>query len=200
MILVVNHFKIAYRNLARMLVENGALPEEDLIYFLTHRELGHLIFHKDPLYVKKASIRRRLLKEQANLRFNHIYVGEPKPIDMTQSFSGMGAKLQGTSLSRGKVVGTARVIESMDDARKLKPGEIMVAGYTDIGWSPYYAVIGGLVTEVGSALSHGAVVAREYALPTVSNIEFATRKIQTGDTISIDGESGIVTIIQTADA
>ncbi len=198
MILVVDKFKQAYRKLAQMLVDQGALPETDLIYFLTHRELGNLIFNKDPLYVKKSGIRRRLLKEQEQLRFNHVYLGKPKPIDITQELSGMGSKLQGTPLSRGKVVGVARVIESIEDAKKLKPGEIMVAGYTDIGWSPYYAVIGGLVTEVGSALSHGAVVAREYALPTVSNIDFATRKIQTGDTLSIDGESGTVVIVETA--
>lgn len=109
-------------------------------------------------------------------------------------------KLQGTPLSRGKVVGIARVIESIEDAHKLQPGEIMVAGYTDIGWSPYYAVIGGLVTEVGSALSHGAVVAREYALPTVSNINLATVKIQTGDTLSVDGEDGTVLVLQTAES
>ncbi len=198
MILVVDRFKMAYRQLAKMLVEEGALPENDLIYFLTHRELGDLIFHRNPLYVKKSSIRRRLLKEQEQLHFHHVYKGKPSPIDVTQELGEMGAKLQGTPLSRGKVVGIARVIESIDDAKLLKPGEIMVAGYTDIGWSPYYAVIGGLVTEVGSTLSHGAVVAREYALPTISNIDFATRKIQTGDTIAIDGESGMVTIIDTA--
>lgn len=198
MILVVDRFKQAYRSLSHMLVEQGALPETDLIYFLTHRELGDLIFHKNPLYVKKSGIRRRFLKEQEQLRFNHVYKGKPIPVDIYQELSESGAKLQGTPLSRGKVVGVARVIESIDDAQHLKPGEIMVAGYTDIGWSPYYAVIGGLVTEVGSTLSHGAVVAREYALPTVSNIDFATRKIQTGDTISIDGESGMVTIVETA--
>lgn len=196
MILVVDHFKQAYRKLADMLVQQGALPEQDLIYFLTHRELGDLIFHKNPLYVKKSSIRRRLLAEQEQLRFDHVYQGQPKPIDITHELEKTGAQLQGTPLSRGKVMGLARVIDSLEDAKQLKPGEIMVAGYTDIGWSPYYAVIGGLVTEVGSALSHGAVVAREYALPTVSNIAFATRKIQTGDMLSIDGESGTVTIIE----
>lgn len=199
MILMVDQFKQAYRELAKMLVDKGALPEADLIYFLTHRELGDLIFHRDPIYVKKSGIRRRLIKEQAQLRFDHVYSGQPSPINVDTKLSEKGSMLQGTPLSRGKVVGVARVIESMEDAKLLKPGEIMVAGYTDIGWSPYYAVIGGLVTEVGSALSHGAVVAREYALPTVSNIEFATRKIQTGDTISIDGESGTVTIIETVE-
>jgi len=71
----------------------------------------------------------------------------------------------------------------------------MVAAFTDIGWSPYYSMIGALVTEVGSALSHGAVVAREYALPLVANIPFATQRIKTGDTLSVDGTTGEVAII-----
>jgi pyruvate,water dikinase len=56
-------------------------------------------------------------------------------------------------------------------------------------------MLSGLVTEVGSALSHGAVVAREYALPLVSNVPYATEVIKTGDMLSIDGTAGKVAII-----
>jgi pyruvate,water dikinase len=178
-----------------MLVEQGALPEVDLIYFLTHQELGEMIVSKDPKYVKKAFIRKRLLPEQERLKFAHVNIGAPKPTSSTFDFAIKGAKLSGTPLSRGQVIGRARIITSVEDAKKLQKGEIMVAGYTDIGWSPYYALIAGLVTEVGSALSHGAVVAREYALPLVSNVQNATEIIRDGDIISIDGASGTVVII-----
>lgn len=200
MIYVIDYFKKAYKQLAEMMVEKGALPDADLIYFMTNKELGDLIKEHNPIYIKKSTIRRRLFPEQKRLKFSHVYQGAPQPIALAKENSHSGLKLQGTPLSRGKVVGVARVIESVEDAAKLQPGEIMVAGYTDIGWSPYYAVISGLVTEVGSALSHGAVVAREYALPTVSNINLATVKIQTGDTLSIDGEEGSVLILQTANS
>ncbi len=198
MIYAIDHFKRAYKVLAEMMKKVGALPETDLIYFMTHKELGDLIYNHNPVNVKKSGIRRRLFAEQKRLKFEHVYLGVPKPIELTKEFAKIGLKLKGTPLSRGKAIGVARVIESMEDAHKLQPGEIMVAGYTDIGWSPYYAVIGGLVTEVGSALSHGAVVAREYALPTVSNIHLATSRIQTGDLISIDGEEGTVLLLQPA--
>jgi pyruvate,water dikinase len=69
----------------------------------------------------------------------------------------------------------------------------MVASYTDIGWSPFYCLIDALVTEVGSALSHGAVVAREYALPFVTNVSGATSLFQTGDLITVDGTTGHIT-------
>ncbi|HOH68284.1 MAG TPA: PEP-utilizing enzyme, partial [Bacilli bacterium] len=195
MILAVDKFKDGYRRLAAMLVERGALPEEDLIYFLTHQELGEMLNTKDAKYVKKAFIRKRLLPEQERLKFAHVNVGAPEPISSTLDYASKGATLSGTPLSRGQVIGRARVITNAEDAKKLQKGEIMVAGYTDIGWSPYYALIAGLVTEVGSALSHGAVVAREYALPLVSNVKNATEVIRDGDLISIDGALGTVVIV-----
>ncbi len=195
MILAIDKFKDGYRRLAAMLVEQGALPEEDLIYFLTHQELGEMLNTKDAKYVKKAFIRKRLLPEQERLKFAHVNVGAPEPISSTLDYASKGATLSGTPLSRGQVIGRARVVTNAEDAKKLQKGEIMVAGYTDIGWSPYYALIAGLVTEVGSALSHGAVVAREYALPLVSNVKNATEVIRDGDLISIDGALGTVVIV-----
>ena len=75
----------------------------------------------------------------------------------------------------------------------------MVSVFTDIGWSPYYCLINGLVTEVGSALSHGAVVAREYSLPLIANIPFATKHIKTGDFLSVDGNTGELRILDEKD-
>jgi len=103
-----------------------------------------------------------------------------------------GDIMRGTAVSRGMVTGSARIVKNSEDAAKLQKGEIMVASFTDIGWSPYYCLIDGLVTEVGGALSHGAVVAREYALPLVSNIVGATQLIKTGDIITVDGGAGTV--------
>ena len=67
----------------------------------------------------------------------------------------------------------------MADA-ELEPGDILVTAYTDPSWSPLFVVITGLVTEVGSLMSHGAVIAREYGLPAVVGVENATRLIETG--------------------
>ena len=50
----------------------------------------------------------------------------------------------------------------------MQPGEILVTPFTDVGWTPYFSRAAGLATEVGSVLSHGAVVAREYGLPAVA--------------------------------
>ena len=122
----------------------------------------------------------------------YVYPPLPEPLTVPD-VAAAGDVLTGTPVSRGTAAGPARVVRSAEDAAKLVKGEIMVAVYTDIGWSPYYCLIEGLVTEIGGALSHGAVVAREYALPFVSNVAAATSLIRTGDMITVNGSDGTVT-------
>jgi len=195
LIKVIDQYKIAYRHLAGLLVEEKLLPDEELLFFLTHEELGRLIDTQDMALVKKALGRRRVFEEQKTYQFEEVTVGKPKPIEIDYSSMEGSTVFSGSSVSRGKAVGKARVVTSVEDANQLEKGEIMVASFTDIGWSPYYCMLGALVTEVGSALSHGAVVAREYALPLVSGIPHATRRIKTGDMISVDAIKGEVAII-----
>lgn len=192
---VLDKFKVAYRHLAELMEENGTLPDADLIFFLTHEEIIRLVNGENGL-VKKALARRRILEEQKQFRFDEISVGRPVPRKIDLKDIAGGNVLSGSSISRGKATGKARVVKNVEEANKLEKGEIMVAAFTDIGWSPYYCMLGALVTEVGSALSHGAVVAREYSLPLVANIPYATEIIKTGDTISVDGDSGLVAIIK----
>jgi len=192
MIRVLDGFKRAYMRLAAMLAAEGKLPDEDLIFFCTHSEISTLL-GGNPALVKRAMQRRRLLKAQSELRFKEVYTGKPEPLPAVKP-AAAGSELKGAPISRGVATGTARVVRSSEDAAKLQKGEIMVAVYTDIGWSPYYCMIEGLITEVGSALSHGAVVAREYALPLVSNISGATTLIRSGDTVTMDGSTGLIVI------
>ena len=84
------------------------------------------------------------------------------------------------------------IVNSADDANQLKKGEIMVAKFTDIGWTPYYSIVNGLITEIGSSLSHGAVVAREYGLPTIVNVKGATKVLKNGDHIVMNADKGTI--------
>jgi pyruvate,water dikinase len=134
------------------------------------------------------------------LKFREVYIGKPRPVEPEALTPEKGACYAGAALSRGEVEGIARVVKSPEDAKRLREGEIMVAAFTDIGWSPYYCIIKGLITEVGSALSHGAVVAREYSLPVVANIANATAIIKTGDYVNLNGNNGTITIMETAES
>ena len=194
---VLNEVKKGYRHLAIQLKQEGILQDEDLIFFLQHHEIGELINTRNAAFVKLALQRKRLYEEQKNLTFNDIHFDRPIP-EVIDLLSGVpGTELKGTPISRGMAEGRARVVKSIQDANQLQKGEIMVAAFTDIGWSPYYCKIEALITEVGSVLSHGAVVAREYTLPLVSNVKGATSIIKTGDKIMVNGTTGTVKILET---
>ncbi len=102
--------------------------------------------------------------------------------------------LPGSPVSVGTVEGLARVV--IDPTRDaLAPGEILVAPFTDPGWTPLFINAAGLVMEVGGLMTHGSVVAREYGIPAVVGVLDATQRIQTGQRIRVDGDQGYVEIL-----
>ena len=103
--------------------------------------------------------------------------------------------MKGVPVSNGECEGVVHIVQSAADANQLQRGEIMVAKFTDIGWTPYYSIVNGLITEIGSSLSHGAVVAREYGLPTIVNVKGATKILKNGDRIKMDASKGIITTL-----
>lgn len=183
-------YKQAYARLAELMQEANLLPDADCIYFLLQDEVGQLL-RGDTSLIKKAIARRRLFKQQSDMKFPDVAMGIPQPLAPKQSHSD-NTIFSGTPVSRGTVTGRARIVRNEADAAQLQNGEIMVAACTDIGWTPFYNIIGGLVTEIGSALSHGIVVAREYALPAIVNVENALQNIHTGDELTIDGNTGTI--------
>lgn len=103
-------------------------------------------------------------------------------------------RLQGLGISPGRHRGRVRVIHDLSEGATLLPGEILVAHAVDPGWTPLFTRAGAVVLELGSVLSHGAVVAREYGLPAVVNIDDATTRLHTGDEITVDGHRGALWI------
>ena len=103
--------------------------------------------------------------------------------------------LCGTPASGGVVSARARVILDPAGAH-LEPGEILVAPSTDPGWTPLFLTAGGLVMEMGGAMSHGAVVAREYGIPAVVGVPNATGRIASAQRITVDGSAGKITFDQ----
>jgi phosphohistidine swiveling domain-containing protein len=84
------------------------------------------------------------------------------------------------------------VARTLAEAAQMQPGEILVTPFTDVGWTPYFSRAAGLATEVGSVLSHGAVIAREYGLPAVAGLPGVTRRVRTGELLQLDGNTGEV--------
>ena len=186
---IIDLFKTQYARLARLLVDGSLLPDTDLIYFLTHEEIGRLI-EGDSGLVPLAVRRRKAHAIQEELSFDDIYIGKPIA-DVFDAGQDDGV-ITGVPVSNGECEGIVRIVNSADDANKLQKGEIMVARFTDIGWTPYYYIVNGLITEIGSSLSHGAVVAREYGLPTIVNVKGATKLLKDGDHIVMNASKGTI--------
>lgn len=187
---VVVAFKRAYRRAGGLLVKEGRLPDADLVFFLQPHELARLARGEGEGLADRAAARRRAQAYQSTLSFVDVFTGCPEPLgDEAAAAPGDGV-LRGKPVSRGKVVGTARVARSLAEAAGLRPGEILISPVTDIGWTPYFSLVAGLATDVGSSISHGAVVAREYGLPAVVDLREATRIFKTGDRVELDGDRG----------
>ena len=114
---------------------------------------------------------------------------EEQTINNTNLIKGLGA-------NNGTVIGTARVIESFSEIDRLQKNDILVTKFTDTGWTSKFAYLSGIVTEFGGILCHAAIVSREYGIPAIVSCHNAMSKIKDGDTIKLDGKTGIVTIIE----
>ena len=112
---------------------------------------------------------------------------ENAPSEATGLLHGLGA-------SPGAITAPARVLHDLSEATSLQRGEVLVTVATDPGWTPLFVGAGGLVLETGGMLSHGAIVSREYGIPAVTGVRHATRQIQSGQVITVDGNRGYIRI------
>jgi len=105
---------------------------------------------------------------------------------------GKGLLIRGVATSPGKVKGVARVLHSPEEFDQMQPGDVLVASITTPAWTPLFAMASAVVTDVGGPLSHGSIVAREYGIPAVLGTGVATKRIHSGQVITVDGSAGIV--------
>ncbi len=103
--------------------------------------------------------------------------------------------IHGVGTSPGQVVAPASVLSGPEDFGRMSQGKILVTAITTPAWTPLFALAVGVVTDVGGPLSHSSIVAREYGIPAVLGTGIATKRIQTGQTISVDGSLGNVSLV-----
>ena len=105
------------------------------------------------------------------------------------------ATLNGIAASPGVAEGRARLVADRGQLADIEDGEILVAASTSPSWTPVFGRIAAVVVDIGGIMCHAAIVAREYGLPTVVGTGSATKRIKTGDRIRVDGDSGVVTVL-----
>jgi pyruvate,water dikinase len=109
-------------------------------------------------------------------------------------------RIEGFPGSPGLVEGPARVVTDYSEFQSVQAGEILVAPYTGTAWTPLFLKIGGVVTDSGGMLTHAAIAAREYGIPAVVGTWNATNSIKDGDIIRVNGNVGLVEVIQRVNA
>jgi len=122
-------------------------------------------------------------------RRNDIYdASAPTPISESRTITGYAG-------AAGRVEGRVCVLESPEQGKQLRPGEILVAVTTNVGWTPIFPRAAAVITDVGAPLSHAAIVARELGIPAVVGCGSATTRLRTGDWVRVDGGQGTVEIL-----
>jgi phosphohistidine swiveling domain-containing protein len=190
------------------MVALGYLSQPDEVFFLTYQELDQLICGTAmfPYRTKElVALRKRehaelsamcppdtiALAEGTYLSIHNR--AQPQPQKLSQT--GVFAELAGTSACGGKTTGRATILKDMSESQLLSPGDVLVARQTDPGWGPVFCLIRGLVLERRGMLSHGAIIAREFGIPSVVGVQNATQRIPQGQIVCVDGDSGLVTIV-----
>ena len=169
----------------------GLMDDREDLFHLHLCEIDRAIDHDDDLR-EKINVRKREYDRLFRLPSPRIITSEGEVLQGGLKVEGMPENaLAGAGVSAGRVEGIARVVQNPRGA-VLEKGEILVAAFTDPGWTPLFVNASGLVTEVGGMLTHGAVVAREYGIPGVVGVTDATTRIHTGQRIIVDGSNGFV--------
>jgi pyruvate,water dikinase len=194
--------------LGRRLVAAGSLETPDDVFYLETAELraasaARVAGDARPDLARLAQERRNRRERQKRLQpppaVPPAFRWKLGPIDLAGRESqrrnpGEGPLLRGFAVSPGQVTAPASVVLSPADFAQMQPGTILVCPATTPAWTPLFAQALGLVTDVGGVAAHGSIVAREYGIPAVMGVGGATRRIASGQVISIDGSAGTVTL------
>ncbi len=106
-----------------------------------------------------------------------------------------GEETRGAGAAPGTYTGTAIVIHDVAELDNVEPGAVLVTRSTASSFNVVFPLIGAIVTDFGGVLSHAAIMAREFGIPCVAGAGTATAAIRTGDVVTVDGISGVVTIV-----
>jgi len=195
--------------LGERLAEAGLLEGRQDAFFLTHQELDALAGGSAllPQAARQlVEVRRRELAALGRTAPpdafelpEGVYRDDPEEQGREGGGSSAGRvttrRWRGTPAAAGRVEGRAVVLSEVSQAGRLEPGDVLIVRQTDPGWAPVFFLLGGLVLERGGMLSHGAILAREYGIPTVVEVPQATAQIPDGARVRLDGSRGTVEVL-----
>ncbi|CAG2171233.1 unnamed protein product [Oppiella nova] len=189
--------------LAEQMVREGLIPSAESFFYLTVTEVEALCNgDRDPLILARVRHRKRLYPKMDKYKFDEFIKGpEMKPRNFEDRIippnlgTGM-VQMKGTPVSNGSIKARVCVSEDITEADSIQPGDILITYSTDIGWSPYFPLLSGIITEIGGTISHGAVIAREFGIPCLIAVGGACSTFKTGDICVLDTKSATITKVE----
>jgi phosphohistidine swiveling domain-containing protein len=197
---LVEEARAPLRALGQRLANQGFLQRWEHLLLVNDDEAD--AFVADPeahagLIAERAALLEVLMSKEPPF----VFEGDPPPLSAYRDRGSRkvetaeaGTELKGIGASPVRYTGRARVITTLAADSDLEPGEVIVAVASDASWGPLFLAAGAVVMEIGSAISHAAIISREIGIPATVSVAGATRRIREGSTITVDGNTGTVTV------
>lgn len=202
---LVHAIRMPMRELGRRMVERGVFDEIEDFGFVLHEEGDELLGPVPERLTERIRERRAGYEDLAAKIPPFVFVERTTdpagwPLRAAQGSVPLtaGESIQGFPGCPGVSEGRARVVLDSHDPTALGPGDVLVAPITDPSWTPLFVTAGGVVVDVGAALSHAIIVSRELGIPCVVSATDATRRIPDGALVRVDGSTGVVTVLELA--
>lgn len=191
---VIAQFRRGALEIARRFVADHRLDTPEQIFDLTIADIDHALNHPTLDLRTLAKERSALIRKVKKSHLTARIIDSRGKIFYPPRTAAADGELVGVPISPGVIRGRVKVLNSASE-KILLPGEILVARATDPGWTPLFINARGIILEIGGALQHGAVVAREYGIPCVSGVDDATCLLTDGQLVEVDGSNGIVRVL-----
>jgi pyruvate,water dikinase len=192
---MIYRWRVLFMEFGRRYAERGVLEKQSDIFFLSKEEISQMVDGTLKDVKGLVAERREEFDRYANILPPKFLRGKVE-FDDTVVRDADTVKVVGVSASPGVVTGKIRVVETIESLPSVQQGEIMVTSNTDPGWTAVFSKLGGLITEAGGILSHGAVVSREYGIPAVTAVKDAATFFHTGQKVTLDGNDGTIYILK----
>jgi pyruvate,water dikinase len=194
----VTGVKRLFSALGQTFTERGLLESPDDVFFLVPDEIRMIVDRqtgnegrnwKHLVALRREKMERDLASAAPDIIPAGSNVQHPEG-QLPEMFE--GRLLKGMPISAGYAEGPVRIVLSPDALHEVKAGEILVVPVIDPGMAPLLGLASGLIIEMGGMLSHGAIIAREYGIPAVANVQQATKVLQNGEVVAVDATAGEV--------
>ena len=180
-------FRPYFLAIAKTFVERGWLEEGNDIFFLEWSEIKAAAQStSDQIDILKIVSSRKIeMQKSQGVELPSVIFGDQLP----PIFPANASVMHGTPTSPGYYTGPACLVRGIEDFEKVKPGDVLVIPFSDVGWTPLFARAGAVIAESGGILSHSSIIAREYGIPAVVSVPDAM-KLRDNQTITVDGYKG----------